>query len=109
MREEFDTYVRVLCFFVPVGILFTHFTYFLPIVGRPFLSMGLVISVNVLNIILDIVFIRTFGMGFVQAGYVVTTIFCNNYMNLAFGLRGVVVMSLFGQLDSFISIALTGT
>ena len=161
LREEFDTYVRVLCFFVPVGILFTHFTYFLPIVGRPFLSMGLVISVNVLNIVLDIVFIRRFGMGCegaaaatlvsyvvvfagmlfiwlfgklplnlcrasntrkcigeivkkglpsgsVQAGYVVTTIFCNNYMNLAFGLRGVVVMSLFGQLDSFISIALTG-
>ena len=161
LRADFDKYVRVLCFFVPVGILLMHFTYFLPIIGRPFLSMGLVISVNVLNIILDVVFIRTFGMGCegaaaatlvsyvlafagllfiwrfgriplnlciagntrkctgeivkkglpsgaVQAGYMVTTIFCNHFMNLAFGLSGVVAMSLFGQLDSFISIALTG-
>ena len=161
LRTEFDAYVRVLCFFVPVGILFMHFTYFLPIIGRPFLSMGLVVAVNVLNIILDVVFIRTFGMGCegagaatlasyvivfavmlliwhfgefpmklcrvsnvrksigqivkkglpagaVQAGYMVTTVFCNHSMNLAFGLSGVVAMSLFGQLDSFISIALTG-
>ena len=161
LRSEFDTYVRVLCFFVPVGILCMHFTYFFPIIGRPFLSMGIVISVNALNIILDVVFIRTFGMGcegaaaatlvsyvlvfvvmlfiwhfgkismnlcrvsntrkcieeivkkglpagVVQAGYMVTTVFCNHFMNLAFGLSGVVAMSLFSQLDSFISIALTG-
>lgn len=50
-------------FFVPVGILLMHVTYFLPVVGKPFLSMGLVVSANVLNIILDVVFIRGFGMG----------------------------------------------
>ena len=161
LRGEFDAYIRLLCFFVPVGILFMHFTFFLPVIGRPFLSMGLVIAVNALNVILDVVFIRGFGMGCegaaaatlasyilafaamllirrfgriplnlcrvndvrksigeivkkglpagtVQAGYVVTTIFCNVTMNFAFGLSGVVAMSLFGQLDSFISIALTG-
>ena len=46
--------------------------------------------------------------GSVQAGYLATTIFCNYFMNQAFGLNGVVVMSLFAQLDSVISIALTG-
>ena len=161
LRAEFNLYTWVLIFFLPVGILLMHISYFLPVVGRPFLSMGLVVSVNVLNIILDFVFIRGFSMGCegaaaatlfsyiivfiailfirpfdksslkackswkkvqaikeivkkgmpsgsVQAGYLVTTIFCNYFMNLSFGLGGVVAMSLFGQMDSFISIALTG-
>ena len=161
LRTEFDVYIRVLSFFVPAGIMLMHLTYFLPAVGKPFLSMGIVVSVNVLNIILDIVFILVFGMGCegaalatlvsyiivfiamlliwrfgkisltlcrsdktaqsvkeivkkglpsgsVQAGYLVTTVFCNHFMNLAFGLNGVVAMSLFAQLDSVISIALTG-
>lgn len=161
LREEFDVYIRVLSFFVPAGIILMNTTCFLPIVGKPYLSMGLVVSVNLLNIILDVVFIRGFGMGCegaaaatlvsyivvfvamlfiwhfgkitltlckmrdtvrlvkeivkkglpsgsVQAGYLVTTVFCNHFMNLAFGISGVVVMSLFAQLDSVISIALTG-
>ena len=161
LMTQFDAYTRVLRFFVPVGVLLMHVTYFLPIVGKPFLSMGLVVSANVLNLILDVVFIRDFGMGCegaalatlvsyivvfivmlfiwrfgkisltlcelqktqqsvkeivtkgvpsgsVQAGYLATTIFCNYFMNQAFGLNGVVVMSLFAQLDSVISIALTG-
>ena len=161
LMTQFDSYTPVLRFFVPVGVLLMHVTYFLPIVGKPFLSMGLVVSANVLNLILDVVFIRDFGMGCegaalatlvsyivvfivmlfiwrfgkisltlcelqktqqsvkeivtkgvpsgsVQAGYLATTIFCNYFMNQAFGLNGVVVMSLFAQLDSVISIALTG-
>lgn len=161
LRSGFDVYIRVLSFFVPVGVLLMHFSYFLPVIGKPFLSMGLVVAVNVLNIILDIVFIRVFGMGCegaaaatlvsyiivfaaflllryfaglslsicrvkkpwknvkmivikglpsgsVQAGYMITTVFCNHFMNLSFGMNGVLVMSLFAQLDSFISIALTG-
>lgn len=161
LMTQFDAYTRVLRFFVPVGVLLMHVTYFLPVVGKPFLSMGLVVSANVLNLILDVVLIRDFGMGCegaalatlvsyivvfivmlfiwrfgkisltlcelqktqqsvkeivtkglpsgsVQAGYLATTIFCNYFMNQAFGLNGVVVMSLFAQLDSVISIALTG-
>ena len=133
LRAEFNLYTWVLIFFLPVGILLMHISYFLPVVGRPFLSMGLVVSVNVLNIILDFVFIRGFSMGCegaaaatlfsyiivfiailfirpfdksslkackswkkvqaikeivkkgmpsgsVQAGYLVTTIFCNYFM-----------------------------
>lgn len=161
LMTQFDAYTRVLRFFVPVGVLLMHVTYFLPVVGKPFLSMGFVVSANVLNLILDVVLIRDFGMGCegaalatlvsyivvfivmlfiwrfgkisltlcelqktqqsvkeivtkglpsgsVQAGYLATTIFCNYFMNQAFGLNGVVVMSLFAQLDSVISIALTG-
>ena len=161
LRMQFNSYTRVLSFFVPVGIFLMHITYFLPVIGKPILSMGIVVSTNVLNIILDVVFIRFFGMdcegaalatlvsyiivavvmlliwhfgnvsltfckiqnaqqsvkeiikkglpsGSVQAGYMVTTVFCNYCMNRSFGLNGVVAMSLFAQLDSFISIALTG-
>lgn len=161
LTMQFDAYMCVLRFFIPIGVLFMHITYFLPVIGKPFLSMGLVVSVNVLNLVLDFAFIRKFGMGCegaalatlvsyilvfivmlfvrrfgnislklceiqdtkqsvkeiskkglpsgsVQAGYLVTTVFCNYFMNQAFGLNGVVAMSLFAQLDSFISIALTG-
>ena len=47
-----------------------------------------------------------FGIG--QAGYAVTTAFCNHFMNTAFGTDGIVVMSLFAQMDSVVSIALSG-
>ena len=161
LRTEFDAYILRLSFFVPAGVLLMHFSYFLPVIGNPFLSMGLVVAVNVLNIILDIFYIETVGMGCegaatattvsyivvfgvglliwrfrklplnfcrfkntwtcvkeivkkglpsgsVQAGYAVTTVFCNHFMNLAFGMNGVLAMSLFAQLDSFVSIVLTG-
>lgn len=160
-RTEFDLYTNVLSFFVPVGILLMHITYFLPVVGKPFLSMGLIVSANVLNLLLDVLFIRGLEMGCegaalatvvsyflvfiaalfiwrfgkiplslrkagipgqsvkeivkkglpsgsVQAGYLITTVFCNHFINLAFGANGVVVMALFSQMDSVISIALTG-
>ena len=161
LMAPFDEYTSALRFFVPVGILLMHISYFLPVVGKPFLSMGLVVSANVLNLVLDVIFIRAFGMGCegaalstlvsyvviavamlfiwrfgrisltlckiekmqqnvkeivkkglpsgsVQAGYLVTTVFCDYFMNQAFGLNGVVAMSLLAQLDSVISIALTG-
>lgn len=161
LRAEFDTYILSLCLFVPFGVLLMHFSYFLPVIGSPFLSMGLVVAVNVLNITLDVFFIKAVGMGCVgaatattvsyiivfavalliwrfrklslsfcrfkdiwthgkeivekglpsgsvQAGYAVTTVFCNHFMNLAFGMNGILAMSLFAQLDSFISIALAG-
>ena len=161
LRAEFDIYIRVLSLVVPVGVLLMHITYFLTVVGKPFLSMWLVVSANLLNIILDIIFIRGFNKdcegaalatlvsyviffiimlfvwrfgriplslsrsheiwqgvkdilkkgvpsGSVQVGYLITTVFCNYFMNLAFGLCGIVAMSLFAQLDSFVSIALTG-
>lgn len=63
LMTQFDAYTRVLRFFVPVGVLLMHVTYFLPVVGKPFLSMGFVVSANVLNLILDVVLIRDFGMG----------------------------------------------
>ena len=157
----FERYVLILCFFTPIGAVLMNLTFFLPIIGMPFFASGIVVLVNVLNIFLDIVMIRGFGMGgegaaaatlisyllvlaasllvcrvraiplslhrvshagkdilaivkkglpagSVQAGYAVTTAFCNHFMNIAFGLEGVVAMSLFGQMDSVISIALTG-
>ena len=161
LRTDFDRYVAYLCWFVLAGVALTNITYFLPVVGKPFLSMGIVIAANLMNIGLDIFFIRVFGMGcegaalativsylialfagvlicrflkvplrlhrvqnpwrpiaeilrkgfpvgIVQAGYAVTGIFCNYFMNLSFGREGVVAMSLFGQMDSVISIALSG-
>ena len=161
LQEAFNRYVSYLCWFVLAGIALTNVTYFLPVVGKPFLSMGLVVAANVMNIGLDIFFVRVVGMGcegaalatvvsylialfagilicrflkvplrlhrlqspwrpiaeivrkgfpvgIVQAGYAVTGIFCNYFMNLSFAQEGVVAMSLFGQMDSVISIALSG-
>ena len=161
LLEDFNRYVGYLCWFVLAGVALTNITYFLPVVGRPFLSMGLVIAANVMNVGLDFFFIRVIGMGcegaalatvvsyltalfagilicrflkvplrlhrlenpwrrmgeiirkgfpvgIVQAGYAVTGIFCNHFMNLGFGVEGVVAMSLFGQMDSIISVALSG-
>lgn len=161
LRADFNVYIRTLTFFVPVGILVMHMTYFIPIIGKPFLSMGLILSANVSNILLDFVFIRVSGMGCkgaaaatlvsyvivfiimifirlfgkipfticrsqnalqsvkeivkkgfpigsVQAGYMVTTVFCNRFMNLAYGLNGIVTKSLFAQMDSVASLALMG-
>ena len=68
LMAPFDEYTSALRFFVPVGILLMHISYFLPVVGKPFLSMGLVVSVNVLNLVLDVVFIRAFGMGCLGRG-----------------------------------------
>ena len=161
LRADFNRYVSYLCWFVLVGVPLMNISYFLPVVGRPFLAMALVVSANVLNVSLDVVLIRVAGMGregtalatvisylfvlivgvlacrllkvplalhrlknpwprlreiirkgfpvgVVQAGYAVTGLFCNRYMNLAFGVTGVVAMSLFSQMDSIISIALSG-
>ena len=161
LRSDFDKYIKLLCLFVPIGIVLMHLSFFLPIIGKPLLSTVLVVAVNVLNIVLDIVLIRGLGMGcegaaaatllsytivFVfaviiciiskvpfsiykpknigkcvsdivskgfpfgigQAGYAVTTAFCNHFMNTDFGTEGVVAMSLFAQMDSVISIALSG-
>ena len=161
MRTDFDKYILVLCCFGPVCTVLMNLTYYLPVIGMPYLSSGLIVAVNVLNIVLDVVFIKGFSMGCegaalatfvsylvvliislfvckvrkapltlrkpphiteymiaiakkglpsgsVQAGYAVTTAFCNHFMNLAFGIEGVVAMSLFAQMDSVISIVLTG-
>ncbi len=161
LREDFNRYVFYLCWFVLAGVVFTNITYFLPIVGKPFLSMGMVVGANVMNVGLDVFFIRVVGMGcegaalatvisylialaavvlicrlqkvplklrrlqapwramaaifkkgfpvgIVQAGYAVTGIFCDHFMNLSFGAAGVVAMSLFSQMDSIISIAAAG-
>ena len=161
LRDDFNRYVSCLCWFVFAGIALTNITYFLPVVGRPFLSMGLIVAANVLNVGLDVILIRGLGLGcegaaiatvisyitvliagvlicrflkvpltfkrlqyplrtiseivskgfpvgIVQIGYAVTGIFCNRLMNVNFGEAGVVAMSLFGQLDSVVSIALSG-
>ena len=44
---------------------------------------------------------KGFPSGIVQAGYAVTTVFCNNTLNASFGLAGVMAMSLFGKSAEF--------
>ena len=158
---EFSRYLSVLCFLVPVGVILMALSFFLPIIGMPYLSTGLVIAANVLNILLDVVFIQYADLGcegaamatlcsysavlvigiaicilvktplrlrlkssresyysrivakgspagIVQAGFAITTIFCNFFMNQGYGLAGVLAMSLFGQMDSIVSILFTG-
>ena len=72
LRTEFDAYILRLSLFVPAGVLLMHFSYFLPVIGNPFLSMGLVVAVNALNIVLDVFFIKAVGMGCVGAATATT-------------------------------------
>ena len=83
----------------------SHATCCSPFVGQ--LPLRLRKPEGTFRLALDIIR-KGFPVGIVQAGYAVTGMFCNYFMNLSFGVEGVVVMSLFGQMDSIISVALSG-
>ena len=63
LGEELLSYIRILLFSTPVLITVTVVLHFLPAAGNPKLSMGLNIFANVLNLLLDYVYIRIFKMG----------------------------------------------
>ena len=83
LGQQLVLYTRVLVistpFFVVVNLILTM----LPSAGAPTLSMALNIGANVLNLILDIVFIKGFGFGVEGAAYATL---------ISFSLAGVVVI-----------------
>lgn len=63
LGEELLSYIRILLFSMPVLITVSVVLYFLTAAGSPKLSMGLNIFANVLNLLLDFIYIRVFDMG----------------------------------------------
>ena len=67
LGEEVVAYLRMMFLAMPVMITCVTVFTFLPAAGWPRLSMVLNIIANVLNLLLDFVFIRFFRMGVVGA------------------------------------------
>ena len=63
LGEELLSYIRILLFSAPVLMTVTVVLQFLTAAGSPKLSMALNIIANVLNLVLDYVYIRIFKMG----------------------------------------------
>ena len=63
LGEELLSYIRILLFSMPFLITASVVLYFLTAAGNPKLSMAFSIFANVLNLLLDYVYIRFFKMG----------------------------------------------
>ena len=85
--EEFLSYLRVLLYSMPFLTVVSMVFIFLPAAGSPNLSMALNIFANVLNLILDVVYIRVFHLGVNGAAYATLTSFILAGLILAFVFR----------------------
>ena len=80
LRGAFDTYLRVLLLSAPLEVVILTLASFLPSAGYPGLSTAVNVVANVVNITMDIVYIKVFGMGVdgaawaTLAGYLVATL-----------------------------------
>ncbi len=90
LGEDLLTYIRILSHASPVVIVVSVVLYFLTAAGNPRLSMALNIFANVLNLLLDYVFIRLCGMGVSGAAMATLTSFAS---------AGVVLLLLRRQYD----------
>lgn len=62
------SYMRALSPFFPVVVVLFYCDYVLKALGNPLYSMGVMVTTVVLNVVLDMLFIVTFGMGTFGAG-----------------------------------------
>ncbi len=73
LRPAFDKYFHVLLLTAPITVLVLTITSFLPAGGHPGLSTAVNVIANVVNIIMDYVYIRVFGMGVEGAAWATIT------------------------------------
>jgi putative MATE family efflux protein len=73
LMPRFEAYLRVLVLSAPILISILTFTSFLPAAGRPGLSMTVNVVANVVNIVMDCVYIRVFHMGVEGAAWATLT------------------------------------
>ncbi|EID84105.1 Na+-driven multidrug efflux pump [Treponema sp. JC4] len=73
LLPEFKSYLFVLLFSSPVFILFLAFVFFLPPSGAPFLATLIHIIANVVNILMDYVYIHIFNLGVQGAAWATLT------------------------------------
>ncbi len=73
LLPEFKSYLFVLLFSSPVFILFLAFVFFLPPSGAPVLATLIHIIANVVNILMDYVYIHIFNLGVQGAAWATLT------------------------------------
>ena len=73
LRPTFQSYYRVLLYSAPVLMLTLTFVSFLPPAGAPVIATIVNIVANGVNLVMDIVYIKVFGMDVEGAGYATIT------------------------------------
>ena len=73
LKPELNTYLRVLLLSSPFLIVILSFVSFLPSAGYPGIATAVNVIANVVNIIMDYVYIRVFGMGVEGAAWATLT------------------------------------
>ena len=85
--SEFKSYLFVLLFSSPVFILFLAFVFFLPASGAPVLATLIHIIANVVNILMDYVYIHIFNLGVKGAAWATLTGYITAIIFTAFALK----------------------
>ena len=73
LRTEFADYFRVLIYTAPILIMMLTFVCFLPPSGAPVIATIVNMVANGLNLVMDVVYIKVFGMGVEGAAYATIT------------------------------------
>ncbi|MBQ3281042.1 MAG: hypothetical protein IJH41_01420 [Eubacterium sp.] len=73
LMPQFQSYFNLLLFSAPFLIAILVFTSFLPAAGYPTYSTVINVASNIVNLVMDIVYIHVFGMGIVGAGWATVT------------------------------------
>ena len=73
LMPEFQSYFGLLLYSSPFLIAILVFTSFLPAAGYPTYSTFINVTSNVVNLVMDVVYIHVFGMGIVGAGWATVT------------------------------------
>ena len=73
LRESFTIYYRVLTYSAPLLVTILTFVQFLPPAGLPGYATAVNVVANVINIIMDYVYIRIFGMNVEGAAWATLT------------------------------------
>ena len=73
IKKAFDDYLWILLFSVPLLVSILTFVEFLPPAGLPGYCTAINIMANVVNIVMDYVYIRVFGMGVEGAAWATLT------------------------------------
>ena len=73
LRTDFSAYYSILIFTAPILIIMLTFVCFLPPSGAPMVATIVNIIANGLNLVMDVVYIKVFGMGVEGAAYATIT------------------------------------
>lgn len=73
LMPQFRPYFNLLLYSSPFLIAILVFTSFLPAAGYPVYSTMINVTSNIVNLVMDIVYIHVFGMGIVGAGWATVT------------------------------------